>query len=630
MPLLRVNDLDLAYGPHVLLEQANLQLFNGDRVCLVGRNGAGKSTLMKLVDGEIKPDNGTVWMRPGVKLSRLDQQLPDADDQTVMQVVASGLQEVGAILDQYHQLATQHLDDAGLNKLERLQHRLEALDGWSFQQKIDEVLSRLDLPADKLMSSLSGGWRRRVALAKALVTAPDLLLLDEPTNHLDIETIEWLEKQLLDFKGAVLFITHDRALVRKLATRIVELDRGHLRNFQCGYDHYLEERAHLFEVEAQQNALFDKRLAQEEVWIRQGIKARRTRNEGRVRALEALRVERSERRNKLGTATINVEAAAISGKLVTEARNIAFSFGDQSLFSGLNFNIMRGDKIGLLGPNGIGKSTLLKVILGELEPTEGEVKLGSKLDVAYFDQMREQLDDNKTIVDIVGQGRESIEINGKARHILSYLSDFLFAPERARTPLRALSGGERNRVQLAILFSMPANILVMDEPTNDLDVETLELLETVLVDFSGTILLVSHDRDFMDNVVTSTLAFEGNGMVREYVGGYQDWVRQGGRFSSESLSLQSGSSADKTAAAEPDMASGTRKKLNFKDQRELDSLPAEIESQEQEQERLQKETSAADFYQLEHDHVSQRLALLADVTAKLEHCYERWIELSED
>ncbi|MEE8059782.1 MAG: ATP-binding cassette domain-containing protein [Pseudomonadales bacterium] len=649
MPLLRVTNLGLSFGHHVLLEQANFQLYKGDRVCLVGRNGAGKSTLMKLIEGQLKPDNGNIWHRPTIKISRLDQDLPKADHQTVMQVVASGLSEIARLLSEYEVLLSQPLDDAGLKALDRLQHQLEAKDGWSYQQRIDEVLSRLSLPKDKPMSSLSGGWRRRVALAKALVTSPDLLLLDEPTNHLDIECIEWLEKQLLDFKGGVLFITHDRALVRRLATKIVELDRGRLRLFQCGYDNYLQERAHLLEVEDQQNALFDKRLAQEEVWIRQGIKARRTRNEGRVRALEKLREEHSQRCNQQGTAKITVESASRSGKLVAEVKGAGYSIDGKLIFENLTFNIIRGDKIGLLGPNGVGKTTLLRVLLGELLPTTGSVKLGTKLDVAYFDQMRDKLDDEKTLVDTVGQGRESITINGNTRHVLSYLGDFLFSPERARTPLKALSGGERNRVQLACLFSMPANILVLDEPTNDLDVETLELLEAVLVEFTGTVLLVSHDREFMDNVVTDVLAFEGNGKVIEYVGGYQDWMRQGGTFTGGD-SVDSG--ADNNSAVVKELAdiagkdkkvatlksktesscksASKPKKLPYKDQRELDVLPNLIESLEKQQAKLEEQTSAADFYQQDHNLVAEKLAELAAVTADLEHGYERWLELSED
>ena len=631
MPLLRVTDLSLAYGHHILLEQANVQFYKGDRICLVGRNGAGKSTLMKLVEGVIKPDSGSIWQRPSLRIARLEQELPKADKQTVMQVVACGLQEIGDLMQEYDALIGQQLDDAGLKQLERLQHQIEAGDGWSYQQRIDEVLSRLALPADKVMSTLSGGWRRRVALAKVLVTAPDLLLLDEPTNHLDIETIEWLEKQLLDFTGAVLFITHDRALVRRLATKIIELDRGKLRLYQCDYDNYLAERTHLLALEEQQNALFDKKLAQEEVWIRQGIKARRTRNEGRVRALKKLREERSQRRMVQGAANINIEAAGRSGKLVAKAVHLSHSFDDNMLIKDLSFNIIRGDKIGLLGPNGVGKTTLLKIILGEIAPSTGTISLGSKLDAAYFDQMRDQLDDEKTIVDIVGQGRESIEINGKSRHILSYLADFLFSPERSRTPLKALSGGERNRVQLALLFSLPANILVLDEPTNDLDVETLELLESVLGGISGTILLVSHDRDFMDNVVTSTLAFEGNGRVCEYVGGYKDWLRQGGAFVPHTVDTKISTAPiitdkqDKTQVEKKGI-----KKLSYKDQRELEALPAKIETLEQQQQALTTETTAEDFYQQGHSVVAERLEALTMITQQLETCYERWVELCED
>lgn len=628
MPLLRVSDLGLSFGHHVLLEHAEFQIHRGDRVCLVGRNGAGKSTFMKLIEGEIKPDHGSIWRKPTVKISRLDQELPKADDRTVMEVVASGLADVLKLLNDYEALLSGALDDKGLRELDRLQHELEAKDGWSCQQRIDEILSRLSLPGDKIMSSLSGGWRRRVALAKALVTDPDLLLLDEPTNHLDIDSIQWLEKQLMEFKGGVLFITHDRALLRRLATKIVELDRGRLRLHQCGYEHYLVERVHLLEVEDQQNALFDKRLAQEEVWIRQGIKARRTRNEGRVRALEKLREEHSQRRNQEGKASIAVESASRSGKLVAEVKNVSFCFEGNPLFENLTFNILRGDKVGLLGPNGVGKTTLLRLLLGELKPTTGEINLGTKLDVAYFDQMRDKLDPEKTIVDTIGQGRESITINGKTRHVLSYLSDFLFSPERARTPLKALSGGERNRVQLACLFSMPANILVLDEPTNDLDVETLELLESVLVEFKGTVLLVSHDREFMDNVVTDTLAFEGNGRVIEYVGGYKDWLRQGGAFTEATVEGAGPQAvvADTSATAKPSQV----KKLNFNDQRELDALPKKLEKLELQQGELQGEVSAADFYQQEHRVVTEKLAELAAVTKELEGCFERWLVLSED
>lgn len=626
MPILRASGLHLSYGNHVLLDDASFILEPGDRVCLVGRNGAGKSTLLKLVDKSIALDGGEIWRSPTATIARLDQELPEADDLTVLQVVASGLAELGALLADFDKLSHQHLDDRGLKQLEHLQHEIEARDGWMFQQKIDEVITRLSLPRDQAMDSLSGGWRRRVALARALVTEPDLLLLDEPTNHLDIETIEWLERQLMDFKGALLFITHDRALVQRLATRIIELDRGRLRAFNCGYDRFLEERAHLLEVEDQQNALFDKRLAEEEVWIRQGIKARRTRNEGRVRALERMREERSGRRVQTGIAKIAVDSGAASGKLVAELKNVSFSIDDKLLIDDFSCNVIRGDKIGLIGPNGVGKTTLLKIILGELAPVTGQVKLGTKLDVAYFDQMRELLDGDKTIVDTVGQGRDSIEINGKTRHIMSYLSDFLFSPQRARTPLRALSGGERSRVQLACLFSQPANILVLDEPTNDLDIETLELLENILVDFKGTVLLVSHDRAFMDNVISSSFAFEGRGRVREYVGGYHDCIRQGSVFSEEAV-VES-----KPAAVTPstEVAASKPSKLSYKVQRELGQLPAKIEKLEQQQASLEAEMAAEGFYQQDQSAVNASLEKLAAVNSELEGCYERWMELSED
>ena len=631
MALLRATDLSLHFGHHVIFDKAGFQLEKGERVCLVGRNGAGKSTLLKLVEGEIQADDGNIWRQPGMRLARLDQELPDADDSLVIDFVASGLEALGQLLSEFERLSHQQLDEGGLKRLDHLQHEIDAKNGWAYQQTIDEVISRLELPRNKKMSDLSGGWRRRVALGKALVSAPDILLLDEPTNHLDIEAIQWLEKQLLQFQGAVLFITHDRSMVRNLATQILELDRGTLRLFQCGYDKYLDEREHLLKVEDQQNALFDKRLAQEEAWIRQGIKARRTRNEGLVRALKKMREERSERRTQTGKAKIAVETAGLSGKLVAELKDVSMAFDDKPLFEHLNLNIIRGDKIGLLGPNGVGKSTLLKIILGELEPQSGQVKLGTKLEVAYFDQMRAMLDGGKTIVDTVGQGRDSLTINGKDRHILSYLGDFLFSPERARTPLRALSGGERNRVQLACLFSQPANILVMDEPTNDLDMETLELLESILVEFSGTVLLVSHDRDFMDNVVTSSLAFEGQGVVREYVGGYQDWLRQGGSFfsgkpnSKEPQKTQAASVNEADGSPQPKASKKT--KLSYKLQRELDQLPEKIEQLEGEQEALQQQVASPDFYQQDHQKTAQVLSRLADVEAELNQSLERWMEL---
>lgn len=628
MPILRATDIGLAFGPQVLLDNASFQLRKGDRVCLVGRNGAGKSTLMKLVEGKIQPDSGSIWRAPTVRIARLAQELPKADQNTVSQVVAGGLVEVGQLLNDYNALASRSLDSAGLKQLDALQHEIEAKDGWRLQQKVDEVITRLSLPKDTPMIQLSGGWRKRVALATALVNEPDILLLDEPTNHLDIQTIQWLEKQLLEFSGALLFITHDRALVQALATNIVELDRGTLRSYHGDYQNYLDERERLLDIEEQQNALFDKRLAQEEQWIRQGIKARRTRNEGRVRALQKLREERSARRQKQGNATIAIEAARTSGKLVAELSDISVELDGQLILNHVSFNVLRGDKIGLLGPNGVGKTTLLKVLLGELAPSSGKVKLGTQLEVAYYDQMRDRLDDEKTIVDTVGQGRDSVTINGRTRHIMSYLSDFLFSAERARTPLKALSGGERNRVQLACLFSTAANILVLDEPTNDLDVETLELLEAALVEFSGTVLLVSHDRHFMDNVVTGTLAFEGGGKVSEYVGGYHDWLRQSGEFVVAETAGKM-SKKDKTTSTNQTQKSSKKHKLDYKSKRELDQLPDLIDSLEQQQATLHEEVSAADFYQQEQSLIKQRLNALEQVSNELETAYQRWMELAD-
>ena len=496
MPVIRLENISLAYGDMPLLDGTELQIRRGERVCVLGRNGAGKSTLLKIVSGQIDADDGSIWRKPGLKIGMLNQNLPVQDEKSVYEVVASGLAEAGELINRYHTLSQNINTDADMKALEQVQHRLEAHDGWQLQQKVDTVIKKLELPENKLMKELSGGWRRRVELAQALVCEPDLLILDEPTNHLDIVAIDWLEKQLLDFRGALLFITHDRSFLQSLATRIIELDRGALTSWDCNYQTYLERKAHALEVEAEQNALFDKKLAQEEAWIRQGIKARRTRNEGRVRALKALRSERLERREVQGKADFGIESASSSGKIVLEAKGISKTYDSHAVVDHLNLKVMRGDKIGLIGANGAGKSTLLNMLLGQLQPDSGSVKSGTKLEVAYFDQLRNQLDLEKTVIDNVAEGRDSITINGASRHVISYLSDFLFPAHRCRVPVKALSGGERNRLLLARLFSKSANLLVLDEPTNDLDVETLELLESLLVDFKGTLLLVSHDRAF--------------------------------------------------------------------------------------------------------------------------------------
>ncbi len=628
MPLLRFEKVSLAYGDQPLLDHAEFQIRRGERVCLLGRNGAGKSTMMKLVAGSIVSDDGTLWRKPGLKVGVLNQDLPDQDDKKVYDVVASGLEGVGDLISRFHALSMNISTDSDMKTLEKVQQQLEAVDGWSLSQKVDTVIQKLGLPAEKLMQELSGGWRRRVELARALVSEPDLLLLDEPTNHLDIIAIDWLETQLKDFGGALLFITHDRSFLQSLATRIIELDRGQLTSWECDYNTYLGRKAHALEVEAEQNALFDKKLAQEEAWIRQGIKARRTRNEGRVRDLKKLREERRQRREVQGNAGFGLEQSEASGKLVLEVKNVSQSFDQQSVIKDFNLRVMRGDKIGLIGANGAGKSTLLSILLGNLKPEHGSVKMGTKIEVAYFDQLRNQLDLEKSVIDNVAEGRESITINGANRHVIGYLGDFLFPPGRCRVPVKALSGGERNRLLLARLFSKPANLLVMDEPTNDLDVETLELLESLLVEFTGTILLVSHDRAFLDNVVSSTLVFEPGGQISEYVGGFDDWLRQGGAISAlvaeAPLTRKEPKKETKEAAPTVPLA---KKKLSYKLQRELDALPDEIEALEEEMGTLEAKTAEPDFYQQDQPTVQSVLNRLTELNTLIEEKMARWEEL---
>lgn len=635
MTLLKFTDVSLAYGNTPLLDRVSWQIERGERVSIIGRNGSGKSTLLNLVKGGQMPDDGDIWRAPGLRIGELPQELPAADDRTVYDVVAEGLAEVGQWLTEYHHLSQHIRDEADLTRLANVQQALEARDGWRLQQLVENILSRLQLPADKTLAELSGGWRRRVLLAQALVTEPDLLVLDEPTNHLDIGAIAWLEETLLNFPGAILFITHDRAFLQSLATRILELDRGHMIDWHGDYAGFLTHKEQQLQAEETANALFDKRLAQEEVWIRQGIKARRTRNEGRVRALKAMRQERRERRERQGNAAFRLEAAERSGKQVIVAEHVGFGHtADDRLIDDLSLVIQRGDRIGLLGANGSGKTTLLKLLLGQLSPTSGRIETGTRLEVAYFDQLRLQLDPEKTIVDNIAEGREFITINGQNRHVLSYLGDFLFSPQRARTPVKALSGGERARLLLAKLFSKPANMLVLDEPTNDLDIETLELLEEILLDFPGTVLMVSHDRAFLDNVVTSTLVFEGNGKVQEYVGGYQDWLRQGG--SPRLLGVQKGSAEPAIVKqTEPQRPSPmpetpvTRKKLSYKEQRELEALPLQIEGAETEIAQLQEQIAEADFYQRSVPEQQEVLQRFEHLQQELDRLLERWSELDQ-
>ncbi len=637
MSLIKIEKAGLSYGLQVLLDGVDLTIERGQRLCLIGRNGTGKSSLLKVLDGEVDLDKGEVIRQTGIRIARLEQDLPEADDRLVFDAVAAGAKGVGELLAEYRVLShAQHIDDNQLARMADLQHQIEANDGWALQQKVDEIISRLDLPAERYMRELSGGWRRRVALARALVIEPDVLLLDEPTNHLDIAAIEWLEKQLLSYNGALVFITHDRSLLQALATHIAELDRGHLRCWEGDYASFLVYREQALAEEARHNELFDKRLAQEEVWIRQGIKARRTRNEGRVRALKALRETRSQRREVVGKANFSLAAGGDSGKLVADLVDVSYSFGEKKIVNQFSTRIMRGDRIGLVGANGAGKSTLLKLILGELQPQSGSVKLGTNLEVAYFDQLRDQLDLDKNAVDNIAGGREFIEVDGKSKHIFSYLSDFLFSGERARTPLRALSGGERNRVLLAKLFSKSANLLVLDEPTNDLDVETLELLEDILTEYTGTLLLVSHDRAFLNNIVSSVIAFEGRGNVLEYVGGYDDWLRQGGKWTqADELPEVSVSTPieepKKNTHPETESAKAPTKlkKLSYKFQKEFDELPQKIELLEKQLNALQLVTSASDFYNQAPATVEQKLQELARVQQQLDDSFERWAELED-
>ncbi len=628
MPIVTLDKVSLSYGHHALLDKVDLQIEPGERICLVGRNGAGKSTLMKVVSGEVTPEDGTVWRAAGLRIAHLEQEVPADHGRSVFDMVAGGLQALGQTIAEYHRTAArlaQAPDEALVQRLAALQHELEAGDGWRLEQRVETVLSRLELPADQPMASLSGGQRRRVLLARALVREPDLLLLDEPTNHLDIDAITWLEEFILGYGGTLLFITHDRAFLRRLATRILELDRGRLTSWPGDYDRYLQRKEAMLEVEADQAAKFDKKLAQEEAWIRQGIKARRTRNEGRVRALQALRRQRAERRTREGSVSLSLDRGELSGKLVVEVENATVGYGDRVLIRDFSTRILRGDRIGIIGPNGAGKTTLLRLLVGELKPDSGSVRLGSRLQLAYFDQQRAVLDPERTVLDNLNQGRDTVTVNGSSKHVMAYLQDFLFAPERARSPVKSLSGGERNRLLLARLFAQPANVLVMDEPTNDLDVETLELLEELLTGYDGTLLLVSHDRAFLDNVVTSTLAFEGDGRIGEYVGGYQDWLRQ--RPAAEAGSAPA--AAPPPAAKRPASSGGKARKLSYKDQRELDGLPARIEALETEQQSLQARTSESDFYQQDREAIADTLARLESVGEELEQAYARWETLEE-
>ena len=632
MALLNLSNAYLGFGDFPLLDHTELHIEPNERVCLVGRNGAGKSTLMKVLAGEVQLDDGKLIFEKDIVVARLEQDPPRHIQETVFEYVAEGIVHLSDLLKQYHHISQQMLTDYSddlLTKLSQVQAQLEHNNGWQFENRIQDTLKLLELDPDKKLCELSGGWVRRAALARALVADPDILLLDEPTNHLDVEAITWLEDLLLNFKGSIIFISHDRSFIRKMATRIVDLDRGKLVSYPSNYDLYLETKAEDLRVEALQNELFDKKLAQEEVWIRQGIKARRTRNEGRVRTLKKLREERRNRREVQGKAKIQLDTTARSGKIVFEIENASYEVEGKTLLKDFSATIQRGDKIALVGPNGCGKTTFIKLLLGELQPTSGTIRCGTKLDIAYFDQYRAELDLEKTVMDNVADGKQDIEVNGVKRHVLGYLQDFLFPPKRAMTPVKALSGGERNRLLLAKLLLKPNNLLILDEPTNDLDVETLELLEELLADYQGTLLIVSHDRQFIDNTVEECFFFEGNGVLNQYIGGYFDAKQQQENYHVSQASQLQNQKKNEPLAAEPakqekPKIEAKKVKLSYKEQRELEALPAQMEALEAEIESLQTEISSADFFSKEVAYTQEKLQALADKEAELEQAFERW------
>lgn len=632
MSVIQLKNITVIYGNPPLLDGVELVVQPGERVCLVGRNGSGKSTLMKVLAGDIIADDGQRIIDSKTIVARLEQDPPQTVDISLFDYVAEGLADVGDILKQYfHQTrkVSEDPSEANLNKLQHLQEALESRDAWQFEQQIEQTLTMLKLDADMSLSTLSGGWRRKAALARALVRQPDLLLLDEPTNHLDIEMIRWLEQSLTAFRGAIVFISHDRAFIRNMATRIVDLDRGSLTSYPGNYATYLEKKQQDLDIEAAQNAEFDKKLAQEEVWIRQGIKARRTRNEGRVRALKKLRETRKARRETQGNADVAQHAGSRSGKMVFEVTDASYSYGEKAIVKHLNLNLLRGDKLALIGPNGSGKSTLIKLLLGELAPQSGNVRQGVNLEVAYFDQHRHGLELEKSVIDAVGDGKRDLMVNGHPRHVISYLQDYLFTPERVNAPVKSLSGGEKNRLMLAKLMLKPSNLLVLDEPTNDLDVETLEMLETLLNEYEGTVLLVSHDREFVDNVANSCLVFEGEGELKEFIGGFTDvesWYKQNAAQKTAEAKVKD---ETKPVSDSPKPKSSVRKtkKLSYKDQRELDSLPAEIETLEAALAELQEQVNDPEFFKQTADSTAATLATLSETEETLSRKYARWDEL---
>ncbi|MAJ87968.1 MAG: ATP-binding cassette domain-containing protein [Cellvibrionales bacterium TMED148] len=623
MPLITLHNVLLSYGKPPLIDHINLTIKAGERVCLIGSNGAGKSTLLKILNGKVPVDDGVIKRAKGVRIAHLEQEFSADTEGKVSEVIAGGLGAEGRLAQVYYQLigrVADQSDDKILHKLEKIQEELDLVGGWDLTQRVQSIVTTMNLQADTDMMSLSGGIKRQVMLARALVSMPDLLLLDEPTNHLDIEAIRWMEEFLQKWKGALIFISHDRCFMDNVATRLVEIDRGKLTEFDCDYSDYIKRKKEILEVEDTHNNLFDKRLSQEEVWIRQGIKARRTRNEGRVRALEVLRKEYAERRRKQGAARMTIQQSERSGKIVIDAEAVGFSFEDgNKVLENFSTLIQRGDKVGLIGANGAGKTTLLQLLLGELAPQSGNIKIGTKLNVAYFDQYRSVLDETKSVQDTVSDGRNMLEVGGRSRHVISYLQDFLFDPDRCRQPVSALSGGERNRLLLAKLFTVGSNVLVLDEPTNDLDINTLDLLEELLIDYKGTILLVSHDRAFLNNVVTRTLVFEGDAIINEYGGGYDDWLRQ-----RPVKNLPPTSKVVKTKRKKGESVETRFKKRSFKDQRELDQLPVEIERTEMLINEISEQLSQPSFYESDHLIIAAAEQQLVQLQQQLNDSYARW------